>query len=698
MRTVNRWAIHRPWTAVLGWIVLALIAAPLAMQLGGALKAGGFSDPRAGSVEAQETLEEAFDQKPNSLMVVLSTDGDATAAVPDASEAATDMGADLVVDHRMQPGWVADDGGTTMVVLGFDEDNTTVQSLVPELETEIDRAVGDGVTVEITGAPALDAALNHHSEQDAARAELIAFPVLFVVLLLVFRSVAAMLVPLAMAGITLAITQAAGFGFTEITDVNSLFVNIVTMIGLAVAVDYSLFIIKRFREELESELPVKDALEKTMATVGHSVMFAGLAVMVSMAALFIPRTMAFTSIALAGALVTAVAVSMSMTLLPAVLSLLGRRINWGSIGRRKRREAPEPKTRLMRRPGLVLAALVVAFAALAAPALNLTWQVPVASASILPGDDGARTGLERVENEIGLEGLFPVEVVLTAPEAAAGDLSRAADDVAAEAATIDGVVDARVDYGEPAGGELAALVSVTTEHDPDSDAAHAVVDDLRGIVDGLDGDVTARLGGATATGDDFDDLVLRSMPLVVAAVAVLSLILLTVSFRTWLMPLLALAFNAMVVAASLGVLALISADGSGTINSVTPLMLFAVMFGLSMDYMVIMISRMKELYTDGLGHREAVMGGLARTAGLVNGAAVIMVAVFVSFTSAQISIVRELGIVLAVAVVLDAVVIRRLVMPATLLIVGDRVWGRGRRTEEVEPVRELAGAGAKGAW
>ncbi len=695
MRTVNRWAIHRPWTAILGWVVLALIAAPLAMQLQGALKAGGFSDPRADSVEAQETLEAAFDQKPNSLMVVLSTDGDATAAVPAATEIAVDHGADLVIDHLAQPGWVSQDQGTTMIVLGFDEDNTTVQTLVPELEHAIDEAVADGVAVEITGAPALDAALNHHSEQDAARAEMIAFPVLFVVLLLVFRSVAAMLVPLAMAGVTLAITQAAGFGFTQITDVNSLFVNIVTMIGLAVAVDYSLFIIKRFREELDAELPVKAALERTMATVGHSVMFAGLAVMVSMSALFIPRTMAFTSIALAGVLVTAVAVSMSMTLLPAVLSLLGHRINWGAIGRRRKQTPSEPKQRWLRRPGIVLALLVAAFAAAAAPAFNLNWQVPVASATILPSDDGARTGLERVENEIGLEGLFPIEVVLTAPQSASEDLSRAAEDLAGEARALDGVLGAQVAYGEPADGALTALVSITTAAGPDSDGAHAVVDELREAVDGLDGDVTALLGGATATGGDFDDLVLRSMPLVIGVVAVLSLILLTVSFRTWLMPLLALAFNGMVVAASLGVLALVSAEG-GTINSVTPLMLFAVMFGLSMDYMVIMISRMKELYGEGLGHREAVMGGLARTAGLVNGAAIIMVAVFISFTSAQISIVRELGIVLAVAVVLDAVVIRRLVMPAALLLVGERVWGRARRGEAAEPARELVGAGKGG--
>jgi putative drug exporter of the RND superfamily len=228
---------------------------------------------------------------------------------------------------------------------------------------------------------------------------------------------------------------------------------------------------------------------------------------------------------------------------------------------------------------------------------------------------------------------------------------------------------------------------VTPTADPDTTTAHRLVKDLRSEVSAVRGTgITAQLAGATATGSDFDNLVVRSLPLVVGVVAVLSLLILTFAFGSVPLPLLALAFNGMVVAASLGALALISADAQDTINSVTPLMLFAVMFGLSMDYMVIMISRMRELHAEGLHHREAVIGGLSRTAGLVNGAAVIMVAVFASFSSAQISIVREIGISLAIAVVLDAVVIRRLVMPATLLLIGERVWGRRRqRTDAAGP-------------
>jgi putative drug exporter of the RND superfamily len=458
-----------------------------------------------------------------------------------------------------------------------------------------------------------------------------------------------------------------------------------------------------------------------MRTVGHSVLFSGLAVIVALSALFIPRAMSFTSIALGGVTVTVVALAMSMTLLPAVLSILGTRINWGTLPRRAAtannpsRVSGTGAARVLKRPAALLVLLVAVFAALAFPATALTLQVPVASADILPASDSARVGIERIKQDIGLNGLFPVQIVLTARATDQAALLRAVQKVTdyarsdpdasgVQAVTTVGVPAAALPQalssggaGLPAGAtaaighlwtrsgnSLVAQVAVTSRADPDTLASHHLVKDLRGRLGALTGDqVTARVAGATTVGVDFDDLVLRSIPLVVGAVALATFLLLLFGFRSVLLPLLALAFNAMVVAASLGILALISQNGEHVINSVTPPMLFAVMFGLSMDYMVIMIARMREFHREGATHCDAVLKGLARTAGLVNGAAVIMVAVFASFTSAQISIVRELGISLAVAVVLDALVIRCFVMPAALLLIGPRVWGR--RADPVQP-------------
>lgn len=713
MKTLTRLAVERPKAVIATWLLLLALSVPFALQLNGALKAGGFSDPRGESVEAQHSLEQAFEEAPNSLLIVLhGPDQTATEAVPAARAAADGPGVASISDVTDQPGWVSEDGRTTFLHVGYHTDNTTVQNLVPTLSDEVASAVGDDVVVEVTGAPALDYALNVHSADDVLRAEMIAFPVLFVVLLLVFRSFAAMAVPLLLAGVTLGITQAIGYGMTRVTDVNNLFVNIVTMVGLAVAVDYSLFIVKRFREELGLGRDVPSALARTMDTVGRSVLFSGLAVIVSLSALFIPRAMSFTSIALGGVAVTTVAATMALTLLPAVLMLLGHRINWGTMrwgsGRRKAtasgpaQPAGAPKRdRLTRRPALLLAALTIGFTALAVPATQLTLQVPVASADILPEGDSARSGMERINEDIGLREMFPVQVVMTAAPEHAEELLRTSERIAdyaqgvPEAEGVQGVTTLGIPDGElletldrtgadglwsQENGQLVTRVMVTPHADPDSRAAHQLVDALRGQLDEHTGNgVTAQLAGATATGSDFDTLVLRSLPLVVGSVALLSFVILLFAFRSVLLPLLALVFNVAVVAASLGVLALVSSGDGQTINSVTPLMLFAVMFGLSMDYMVIMISRMREMYLGGDSHRTAVLGGLARTAGLVNGAAAIMVAVFASFTSAQISIVRELGISLAVAVILDAVVIRRLVMPSALLLVGERVWGRNPR-------------------
>lgn len=727
MKKLAHLAVTRPKSVIAGWLLLLALAVPFALQLGGALKTGGFSDPRGESVKAQRTLERAFDEAPNSLLVVLhSEDGSVENAIGRAREAVQREGVSTVTDRTAHPEWLSEDGRTTFLQVGFTSDNTTVQNLVPDLQDDVRDAVGDGVEADVTGAPALDYALNMHSKEDVTRAEMIAFPVLFVVLLLVFRSVAAMVVPLLMAGVTLMATQAIGYGMTQFTDVNSLFTNIVSMVGLAVAVDYSLFIVKRFREELAAGRAVPDALDRTMSTVGHSVLFSGLAVVVALSALFIPRAMSFTSIALGGVAVSLVAVAIAVTLLPAVLSLLGHRINWGTLRRRRnttetgasRRAGADDSAghRFTRRPGLVLAGLAVAFAALAAPAAQLTLRVPVASADILPSDDSARIGMERIKQDIGVREMFPVQVVLTADADQADALLKNATDIASYARSAPGAdkvqsVDALglpagtrpQDLADPAslnaadraaldrlwtrdGDNLITRVVVIPDADPDSSSAHHLVDDLRDHLDDRTGpEVTVQLAGATATGSDFDDLVLRSVPLVVLSVALLSFLILLYAFRSVLLPLLALVFNIAVVGASLGFLALVSGSDDHSINSVTPLMLFAVMFGLSMDYMVIMISRMRETYLDGLSHRQAVLGGLARTAGLVNGAAAIMVAVFASFTSAQISIVRELGISLAAAVILDAVVIRRLVMPATLLLIGDRVWGRHRRTAQQPP-------------
>ena len=713
---------HRKLVLALWGAVLA-VSAVLALQLDSSLSAGGFSNPRGEAIMAQTTVQEAFGEAPNQVVVALESDSAIAANDIEAVvRVLRDSGATQIVSPSERPEWLTADGTTAVVLAGFDGSNSAVQDLTPELMRDLDGATD--VTTYVTGQPALDYRLNVHSKEDAIRAELIVFPILIVILLLVFRSVAAAATPLVIAGGALLTGSAIGFIATQFTEISILYSNIVSMIGLAVAVDYSLFIVKRYREELDAGRPGDDALTVAFATAGRSVLFSGIAVAVALSALFIPRLMAFTSIALGGIVVTAVALLLAVTALPALLSLLGRRISWGAIPLR-RRPASTAGRAVPRVYGVIG---IVALVALAVPIAGISLQSPVASATVLPKDDPARVGLELIESRIGNDGLFPIQVLLSAPAAdgpeslldQVGAFTDFAEDQPSAATVVSPTSDgaAQADLaallasGEapPAlsalwaqnGDELIARVLVTSIEGPDSVEAHELVQLFR--EEGAPGGADLRVTGATAQGLDFDQALIASIPWIVLFVFILTFAMLAAAFRSALLPLVALVFNVLVVGASLGALTLISgALGSAPINSVTPVLLFAVMFGLSMDYMVIIVSRIIEHYRAGEPFAEAVAAGTRSTRAMINSAAIIMVAVFAAFGTAQISIVREIGIGLGIAVLLDALLIRIVVMPAILTLVGPRVLGRramaehGRANERFAPDPEGAASNATAA-
>lgn len=708
MKAITALAIRRPRTVLIAWALLFVVGALLALRLDGVLSGGGFTNPRAEALLAQETIEETFDEAPNQLVIVVDADAPLTPSdVARAADLTTDAGAETITTPFDQPELGSDDGRTMAIIAGFTQDSTTVQNIVPKLQAALDESDIAGEAF-VTGQPALDYQLNAHSKADALRAEIIVFPVLIVVLLFVFGSVVATLLPLLVAGSALMISLGFGTLATGVTEISNLYSNIVSMIGLAVAVDYSLFIIKRFREELGAGRSTPDAITATMSTAGHSVLFSGIAVALALSALFVPRVMALTSIALGGVVVSLVALGVTMLVLPAGLALLGPRIDAGRIPLLPRRRTPAPGrnivTSRIRRPGLVGAAGVAVLALAAIPVFGLSLQSPVASATVLPSDDPARQGLELLERNIGQEGLFPVDVIVTFPAgtdpADALEATATASAWVADRAGADSVLDAAsfAPLGSPAAtaleaGEtppqlqrlwhaddagIAVRLLATTADGPDSVSAHALVSDIRsGLADQLPDGARVAVTGATAQGLDFDETIIESIPLIAAIVLTLTFLMLAFAWRSVILPALALVFNLLVVGASLGVLTLLQGWMSDDpLNSVTPVLLFAVMFGLSMDYMVIIMSRMRELYRAGMPFEQSVLQGAARTRAMINSAALIMIAVFLSFTTAQISIVREIGIGLAVAVALDAVVIRMLVMPSILRALGPRSFGR----------------------
>ncbi|WP_422935835.1 MMPL family transporter [Sinomonas sp. P47F7] len=723
MNRVTRFSIARPWTVIVGWIIIFLVSAAGAIQLDGALSAGGFTNPRAEALTTQADVEKAFGDQPNQIIVAVDskTAQDAGSLAPLVT-VLQDAGASTITGPSQNPKFLSADRKTAVIVAGFGGDNTAVQNKVPDLQRSLSGKIADA-SVYVTGQPALDYQLNVHSKEDATRAEMIVFPFLIVVLLLVFRSVVATLVPLLMAGTALAVASALGFVATRFTDISILYSNIVSMIGLAVAVDYSLFIIKRYRDELAAGKDAVAALETATKTAGRSVVFSGIAVAVALVALFIPNVMAFTSIALGGVLVTLVAIGLSVTVLPAGLKLLGGRINWGTIrlpSGRGRQDAAKGGRRTLaggRRPALVGLLGVAAMLLAAVPVLSISLQSPVASATVLPSGDPAREGLTVIDRNIGHEGLFPIQIVVSAPagtstqdvaervESLTASAKAKAGVAAVTSVTSTGASPAQVQaaLGNPqtaAGfkglwseqnGRTTARILVDTVEGPDSVRAHELVKEFRADGEAAPAPFTVHVTGATAQGVDFDETLVGSIPLIAGLVVVLTFVMLAFAFRSFLLPLLALFFNSLVVLASLGLLTgLLSLGGSAPLNSVTPILLFAVMFGLSMDYMVIIMSRIVEAYRSGSDFHVAVTTGVRATRSMINSAAIIMVAVFVSFSSAQISIVREIGFGLAIAVILDALVVRMFIMPAILRAAGPRVLGRASAGHGSDVPREAA--------
>ncbi|MGV0340927.1 MMPL family transporter [Corynebacterium mastitidis] len=690
---------RNPRKFLAAWALFFVVTGALATQLTGAVKAGGFTDSRADSVIAQDIAQGVFGDPENQLIVVLSGEASVPLDILDQAVAVAEsidhVGA--VIDSRSAPSLASESGNTQVLQIGFDIDNTTTQNSVPELRGAIEKALaGTGIQIHVTGAAALDYDLNMQSQRDALHAEFIAFPLLIIILLLVFRAVGPVLITMVTAAVCLAGAQGIGTLVSWNIDTSNFYITSGSLIGLAVSVDYCLFLLFRYKESLAQGQSSDEALRTASRTVGHAIRFGGLCVVVALCALFWARNMVFSSIAAAGVVVTIVAIAAVSTFVPALIGVLGDKVFFGKlpgfvpeVRSSGDRDAKDSSTYLndrtpvsLRRSGLVTIAVIVPLLMAAAPLASLALRVPVASASILPEGTDSRAGIEVVNGELDARELFPTSVIVRDSEDVHGFIDRLAE--------MPEVLDV-IGPDDPASQFVGmALTGVGEDHSysrilltatgaPDSEAAHDMVSAVKETANRWEGDTgeSVFVMGATVGGVEFDRLVEKSIPWVVSIVAILSLVLLGWAFRSWFLPFLAVLLNALVVAAAIGLLSFLWRIFTGSpINSVTPLVIFAIVFGLSMDYMILMAARMKEEWVHGRDHAMAIAVGVQKTSRLVVSAAIIMIGVFSSFMVAKISIIQELGLGLAMAVALDALVVRPLLFPAILGIVGERVWGR----------------------
>lgn len=698
---------------------LVIVAAALTIARGGRLSAGATEGLE--SERAKRVLEEQLGVAGDASFTILLTPkpglnaAERLAAVSDAlAPLRTDPRVRSVLAPDALPPGIAGNlmapSGEVLVVVTLREGFREASAHYPDLKRKIR---DDRFAPRFTGNLAFRDDLDNVLERDLLRAELVSLPLAVLVLLLVFRSAVAAILPVCVGGLAVATGIAAIVALSRVTNIAVYAINIASLIGLGVAIDYSLFLVSRYRDELSRGAPTDDAIVTATQTAGKAVAFAGLAVGIGLGSLLFFRGSFLATMGLAAAIVVALAVVFALTTLPALLSLLGRRIDAWRV------PLPELGSEgtwhriahfVMRRPIAVLIPTLALLLVLGAPFVRL--RMAAADVSTLPRGVEARETYEDIRRlfpaqtrtRIVAVAQFPSAPALTAPRVTAlYDLSRRLAKIPGVAG-VESVVDldprmareqvaalwsmppdrlpaeAQFLAASTVGRDLVTL-TVLTDAKPASEEARAIVRAIRAERSIADG--TLEVTGATAHDVDVTEFILARTPWAVAFVIAMTLVVLFVLLRSVVLPVKAVVMNFLSITASFGALVWIFQEGhlasvlrfeEGPLDPTLPVLLFCALFGLSMDYEVLMLSRMKEEHDRTGDNAHAVAEGLERTGRLVTSAAAIMVAVFAAFAIASVVVVKAMGVAMAVAVALDATIVRVLVVPATMRLFGELNW------------------------
>jgi putative drug exporter of the RND superfamily len=719
---------HARWVVAV-WAAIILLALPFAPQAPDALRAGGFIRDDLESARAKALLEQELGSPPSALVVAFHSDR-LLAGTPAFETAAASAMADVptaphvvrVISHLLQPRQISADRHTAYDVVLLDLPADDSPDALPILRERLGEA--PGLDVELAGGPAFYGDVQHVSERDLQRSEVISLPLAALALLLVFGSLVAAGVPLVVGGSSVIVALAAIFVVAQLMPMSIFVLNLATLLGLGLGVDYSLLMTSRFREELAKRPAddadrVAEAVRITVATAGRAVFFSGLTVLLGLLGLVLFEFMILRSVGVAGAVVVGFAVSAALTLLPALLTLFGHRIDRFGIRQVRPQPAAEgPWARLarwvMRRPVAVLIPTLAFLLLLGSPFLHVRFNSP--DASILPPDVPSRAAFDRLRDAFGEGEFAPIAIAIRTdgPATSAGTLAALYDysrRIAADprVARVDSFVDVdprmtlaqyQLLYADPNGPRdrftgtvLAATTkadltafTITTPYGPNRDEGRALVRDLRATTGPLaaPSGTTILVGGGAADVTDVVDGVAADFPRTALFILVTTYLVLFALLRSVVLPAKALVMNALSITASFGALVWIFQDGNlsallgfqpvGFVETTQPVILFCVLFGLSMDYEVFLLSRMKEVWDTTGDNTVAVARGLERSGRIVTSAALIVVVVAGSFAFADIVLIKALGLGVAISVALDATVVRALLVPATMRLLGRWNW------------------------
>ena len=706
----GRWSARHPWKAIITWFVFVIAAA----MIGGAIGTETLSDEEYGVGEsgaADRAISDAFPNEDNETVLVQSEDG-VTADDPRFRATIDDVVRRLNRTENVakvkspyapaNTGNVSEDGRSALVTFEIPESSTLESDELVEAPLATVSELDDshpGFRIEEFGDASADKELSESFESDFQQAEVTSLPITLIILILAFGALVAALVPLLLAATAVAAAIGLLGPLSQIWPVDEAAASVILLIGLAVGVDYSMFYLRREREERARGAGEEAALETAAATSGRAVLVSGITVAVAMAGMYFAGASTFESFASGTILVVAIAVIGSLTVLPAVLSKLGDRVNRGRIP-----FLPSPQDRVKRESRLWNAVLnpVLRRPAVAgglATAVLLVMALPVLGLKMaVPGIDSLPQDLQVIQTYDRIQEAFPgnqipAEVVIERGDASDAEVSNAVRDLRAETSRSDlfeqpVTVDVSPDRS-------ATIVEVPIAGDGTDDTSYEALAELRndvvpntiGQVAGTETNVT----GFTAGSDDFNQLMEDRVPIVFGFVFAMAFALLLVTFRSIVIPLKAILLNLLSVGAAYGVViwifqeghleSLLGFESTGAVTSWLPLFLFVVLFGLSMDYHVFILSRVREAYDRGMPTGEAVSHGIKTTASVVTAAAVVMIAVFSIFATLSAVEFKQFGVGLGVAILIDATIVRGVLLPAFMKLLGDWNWYLPRSLE-----------------
>ncbi|MFE1379276.1 MMPL family transporter [Streptomyces sp. NPDC058740] len=708
----TRLVTARPRLSLLLALVITALAVLAGSGVGDRMGSGGWEDPDAESTYALEVLEREFPASQPNLLLLVDVSGaggtggtgaaggaspavDSPAVATEARKLAERLDAEPGVGgvgsywSTGSPALRSADGRQAVIAARIDGDEKAAGAVLERIAPAF-RGTHGPVEVSVGGPLAVRHEMQTIIQEDLLKAEMIALPITLVLLVMVFGSAVAALLPLGIGIVAILGTNAVLRGITELTDVSVFAQNLTTALGLGLAIDYALFVVRRFREELAAGADTRTAVATTLRTAGRTVLFSALTVAVSLAAMLVFPQYFLRSFAYAGIAVVLLAAAAALILLPAALVLLGDRVNALDLRRLFRRRAgagagagavereagagwARTAGLVMRRAPLFAVATATGLVLLGLPFLGVRFGT--ADDRQLPATAESRVVQDRLRDA------FPGNpgggiTVLAEGAATPGQYARYRERIEA----VDGV--ARVDgpVTSPAGGNTHAYFTVVPEGETVGSDAQRVVGEVRAEK----APFTTSVTGAAAVLVDSKDAIGERLPWAAAIIAVVTLILVFLLTGSLLIPLQAVVLNALSLTAMFGAVVWVFQEGhlsgllgftsTGDIETTLPVLMFCVAFGLSMDYGVFLLSRIKEEYDATGDHEHAVRFGLRRTGGLITAAAVILAVVMVAIGTSRVTNTKMLGLGVALAVLMDAMVVRSLLVPAVMKLTGRLTW------------------------